>query len=142
MAQELNVIRKVLVRSVVTEKLKTVLGQEIEGNLHNLQEDYKRFQAHREGYLAQCKEKDVKPDYELMKKMAIEEEKFNGSRVQLSQKLQEIQSLVLDSEYAHGTVDSPVSIKVGDNWHTQMTGFSVLLEDGIVKDVQEQEINV
>jgi hypothetical protein len=141
-AQDINVIRKVLIRSIVTEKLKTVLGQEIEGNLHSLEEEYKRFHAHREGYVAQCREKDVKPDYELMKKMAIEEEKFNGSRVQLSHKLEEVKSLAIDSEYAHGTVDSPVTIKVGDNWHTQMTGFSVLLEDGMVKDIQEQEINV
>ena len=137
-----RVIRKVLVRSHVNERLKGLLSQEVEGNLRGLETEYGKLQGQREQYLGQCREKDVKPDYDIMKKIAIEEEKYRSSRQQLMGRMDEIKSMEEGTEYVHGTVDSPVDVKVGDNWHQVMGGIEVLLEDGIVKEIREREVNL
>jgi len=137
-----RVIRKVLVRSLVNEKLKGILTKEIEGNIHNLEKEYEKLQGQRQQYLGQCREKDVKPDYDIMKKIAIEEEKFKSSRQQFQVRMDEIKTMEDGTEYVHGTVDSPVDVNVGDNWHQIMTGIEVLLEDGVVKEIREREISI
>lgn len=137
-----RVIRKVLVRSQVNDRLKGLLSKEIEGNLRGLEIEYGKLQGQREQYLGQCREKDVKPDYDIMKKIAIEEEKYKTSRHQLQVRMDEIKSMEDGSEYVHGTVDSPVDVKVGDNWHQIMGGIEVLLEDGIVKEIREREVSL
>ena len=139
-SESFRVIRKVLVRSVVNDKLKELLSSEIEGNLGNLEREYEKLQQQRQQYLGQCKERDVKPDYDIMKKIAIEEEKYKSSREQFNSRLNEVKSMEQWSEYVHGTVDSPVDVAIGDNWHQIMTGIEVLLEDGIVREVREREI--
>jgi len=137
-----RVIRKVLVRSVVNGKLKEILAAEIQGNLKNLEGEYEKLQGQRQQYLGQCKERDVKPDYDIMKKIAIEEEKYKSSREQFRARLDEVHAMEDGTEYVHGTVDSPVDVNVGDNWHKIMTGIEVLLEDGVVKEIREREITV
>jgi len=139
---EVNVIRKVVVKSIVNDKLRSILDEEAQGNLSNLEQEFARFQQHREQYVNQCRERDVKPDYEIMKKMAFEEEKFKNSRAQVQGRLDEIKSLEDGQEYLHGTVDSTVPVKIGDNWHSLMTGVEVLLEDGVVKDIRERELKI
>lgn len=139
-SESFRVIRKVLVRSVVNDKLKELLSSEIEGNLGNLEREYEKLQQQRQQYLGQCKERNVKPDYDIMKKIAIEEEKYKSSREQFNSRLNEVKSMEQGSEYVHGTVDSPVDVAIGDNWHQIMTGIEVLLEDGIVREVREREI--
>ncbi len=138
----IDIVRKVLVRSVVNEKLRQLLLSDVQGNLVNLEKDFGRFQKHREDYVAQCRERDVKPDYDILKRMAIEEEKFRNQKGQLDARHQEISSLKDGEEFVHGTVDSMVKVGVGSNWHALMTGLEVVLEDGMVKEIRQREIKV
>jgi hypothetical protein len=138
----LSVIRKVLVRSLVNPKLREVLSAEIRGNLGNLEQEFSKLQQHREGYLKQCREQDAKPDYEIMKRMAMEEEKYKSSKVQLEARLKDVTNLSDGDEYVHGTVDSSVEVEIGHNWHSVMTGMEVVLEDGIVKEIRKRDIQV
>lgn len=142
MSENVSVIRKVLVKSVVTKKLKEILTKEVQMNLDNLNADFSRFTEQREMYIKQCREQDVKPDYEIMKKMAIEEEKFKASKAQGEHRMAEINGLAEGVEYTHGTVDSTVSVNVGDNWHSIMTGMEILLDDGIVKEVRKKDVTI
>ncbi len=142
MSGSIDIVRKVLVRSIVNEKLKTILSNEIDNNLQNLEREFQNFSRQREGYLAQCREKDVKPDYEIMKRMAMEDEKFRTQKEQGTRQLQEIRSLQDGQEYVHGTVDSVVKVGTGDNWHSLMTGVDVILEDGIVKEIRNREVKL
>ncbi len=138
----LSVIRKVLVRSLVNPKLKEVLGAELKGNLGNLEQEFGRLQQHREGYLKQCRDQDSKPDYEIMKRMAMEEEKYKSSKAQIEARLKEVSGLADGEEYVHGTVDSTVEVKIGENWHSLMTGMEVVLENGIVKEIRKRDIQI
>jgi len=142
MAETIDIVRKVLVRSVVNTKLRSVLSAEVDGNLQNLERDFQAFSRHRDAYVNQCREKDVKPDYEVMKRMAMEEEKFRGQKDQWQRQLGEIRGLVDGEEFVHGTVDSLVSVGIGSNWHSVMTGVEVLLEDGVVKEIRHKEVKL
>ena len=140
MTESIRVIRKVVVKSLVTEKLKDILSNEARGQMDLVEVDFGRFQEHRENYMAQCREKDIKPDYEIMKKMAMEEERFKGTRRQIEQKLSELGNLKMGEEFVHGTVDSPVEVNIGDNWHAAMTGVEVILDDGVVQELRHNKI--
>ncbi len=142
MAESIDIVRKVLVRSVVTDKLKEILGKEAEQNLSNIEREHQNLSRQREQYVAQCRDNDVKPDYEVMKRMAIEEERMKNSRAQIEAQAKAVQALKNGEEFQHGTVDSVVSVKAGDNWHEVMTGFDVLLDDGIVKEIRRREIKL
>lgn len=142
MTETIRVIRKVVVKSLVTEKLKKILSAETRNQMDAVEADFGRFQEHREHYMSQCREKDVKPDYEIMKKMAMEEERFKGTRRQIEQKLTELGKLKMGEEFVHGTVDSPVEVKIGDNWHALMTGVEVILDDGQVQELRQTEIKL
>ena len=142
MSEAIRVIRKVVVKSIVTEKLINILSTETRGQIDSMEGDYVRFQEQRDGYIAQCREKDVKPDYEIMKKMAMEEERFKGTRRQMEQKLAELGQLKLGEEFVHGTVDSPVEVQIGDNWHAVMTGVEVVLDDGVVQQLRKTEVKL
>jgi len=142
MSKSINVIRKVVVKSVINDKLKEVLTLENEAGLQNLGMEFQRFGEHRERYIQECRQNDVKPDYEMMKKMAIEEERFKATKAQFEAKLDGIKGLTDGEEYVHGTVDSTVNVEVGSNWHALMTGVEVVLEDGIVKDIVHKDIKV
>ena len=50
MSEAIRVIRKVVVKSIVTEKLKGILSTETRGQMDAMEGDYGRFQEHRDGY--------------------------------------------------------------------------------------------
>jgi hypothetical protein len=142
MAESLQIIRKVLVRSLVNEKLRSILNKELSDNLKAVNADFSNFQEQREGFIAQCRQKDIKPDYDILKKMAMEEERFKNSRAQIEARIEAVAKLKDGEEYIHGTVDSMVNVGVGDNWHSVMTGVEVLLEDGLVKEIRERDVQI
>lgn len=142
MAESLNIIRKVLVKSVVNEKLRTLLEKELVGNLDAVRSDLAGLQKYREDFIAQCRLKDIKPDYDILKKMAMEEERFKNSQAQLEKRIDEVDKLADGEEYTHGTVDSNMAVNVGDNWHSVMTGVEVILADGIVQEIRQRDIQI
>jgi hypothetical protein len=141
-AESVQIIRKVVVRSIVDDKLRGLLVKEIDDNESALDRDFARFQEQREVYIKQCREKDIKPDFEILKKMAMEEERYKSQKAQLDSRKKHIDGLENGEEFVHGTVDSPVQVSIGDNWHSVMTGIEVVLEDGTVKEIREREVNV
>ena len=48
MTESIRVIRKVVVKSLVTEKLKDILSNEARGQMDLVEVDFGRFQEHRE----------------------------------------------------------------------------------------------
>ena len=131
-----TVNRPVVIKAIVTESFKRLYIQDLE-------EAIKRVNAI-EGQLdSQIRraelERTVTPQARAIRQqLELERARQEATRAELEMRLREAQQLELNSEFAHGTVESLVEVKVGDNLFTKLSRAEIIVKDGIIMEIREE----
>ena len=131
-----TVNRPVVIKAIVTESFKRLYIQDLE-------EAIKRVNAI-EGQLdSQIRraelERTVTPQARAIRQqLELERARQEATRAELEMRLREAQQLELNSEFAQGTVESLVEVRVGDNLFTKLSRAEIIVKDGIIMVIREE----
>ena len=131
-----TVNRPVVIKAIVTESFKRLYIQDLE-------EAIKRVNAI-EGQLdSQIRraelERTVTPQARAIRQqLELERARQEATRAELETRLREAQQLELNSEFAQGTVESLVEVRVGDNLFTKLSRAEIIVKDGIIMEIREE----
>ena len=74
----------------------------------------------------------------IRQQLELERARQEATRAELEMRLREAQQLELNSEFAQGTVESLVEVKVGDNLFTKLSRAEIIVKDGIIMEIREE----
>jgi len=132
----LTVSRPVVIKAIVTESFKRLYIQDLE-------EAIKRVNAIEVQLDSQIRraelERTVTPQARAIRQqLELERARQEATRAELEMRLREAQQLELNSEFAQGTVESLVEVKVGDNLFTKLSRAEIIVKDGIIMEIREE----
>src|SRR5438093_226033 len=78
------------------------------------------------------------PARAIRQQLELERARQEATRAELEMRLREAQQLELNSEFAQGTVESLVEVKVGDNLFTKLSRAEIIVKDGIIMEIREE----
>src|SRR5207245_10565310 len=128
--------RPLVMKAIVTKGFKRLYIQDLEeairrGNAIEVQPDSQTRRAELE--------RTVTPQARAIRQqLELERARQEATRAELEMRLREAQQLELNSEFAQGTVESLVEVKVGDNLFTKLSRAEIIVKDGIIMEIREE----
>ncbi|MDD5091984.1 MAG: YlqD family protein [Candidatus Wallbacteria bacterium] len=134
MKSSMTVMRKVLVKSIVTDELKRQLKMQMDNAMRNVTEILKNAEKQR---------KDItRPgtagpaEQQALYSIDTEIGKLKRQLEELRQKQDEYAELKMGSEFMQGVVDSPCEMNVGDSFFERLSQAEIVLKDGEVVEIK------
>ena len=132
----ITISRPVVIKAIVTESFKRLYVQDLE-------EAIKRIDALVQQLASQIRrtelERTVSPQARAVRQqLELEHARQEAARAELEMRLREAQQLELNTEFAQGSVESLVEVKVGDNLFTKLGRAEIVVKDGIVMEIREE----
>ncbi|HEY8347910.1 MAG TPA: YlqD family protein [Symbiobacteriaceae bacterium] len=133
----LQILRPVTVKARVTEDLKARLAAQYREALRLLDEEMKQIESQaRQAQLAAA----ISPQQQMQLRQLVEMEraKREEQKAQLQRELEAVSRLPLGSEIVQDTIQSVVTLSVGDDFEKVMKA-EIVVEDGKVIAIREGE---
>ena len=133
----ITVKRPVALHVIVTEDFKEQLAAELQEAADDTQRniDQMDFQARR--YLADLQRTDLQRAMQVRQQIEGERKKQEAVKKEFLDRIVEAKNLELDSEFPRGTLESEVTIEVGDNLFEKLGGSVVVIKDGVITEIRE-----
>lgn len=135
--EKLTLIRPVLVKVIVTDNYKKAAVAELQNALHRIDVDLQRLEFHEKRLASEIEKKSQHTPQVSGQQIAQERQRLVETRGQLVDRVKNVGQLELGSEVVYGKMESPVEIKVGDDWR-QVLGVEIVLQDGIITTIRER----
>lgn len=132
----MKVIKKVVVKQVLTENRKQTMMEEFLKQKKQVEKEIKQleFQLHK-------KLKASKNNYEYqnaLKSSFNKEIKERNDKVKIIDfQIGQLDELVIGTEIKEQTIDTLHEINVGDDWNLFMEGTEIIIKDGIISEIRE-----
>lgn len=133
----LQIIRPVTVKAKVTEGLKARLAAQYREAVRLLDQEMQELESQvRQAQLTAA----INPQQQMQLRQLVEAEraKREDRKAQLEQELQTVNRLPLGSEIVQETVQSVVTVSVGDDFDA-LSNTEIVVEDGKVVAIREGE---
>ncbi len=132
----LTITRPVIIKAVVTESFKRLYTQELE-------ETVKRVDALVQQLDTQIRrtelERQLTPQSRAVRQqLELERARQEAAKAELLMRLREAEQLVINSEFAQGTLEGMVDVAVGDNLFTKIGRTEIVVKDGIIMEIREE----
>jgi len=133
----LIVKRSVAIYAVVTEQLKEELRAELQEGIDTTQRriDQMDFQSRR--FLADLQAADLTQAMAARRQIEAEKRRHEALKQELAEQLAEVDTLEMGSEFARGTIEGMVELKVGDDLMKQVAGTALVMKDGVIVEIRE-----
>ncbi|MBU9720293.1 MULTISPECIES: YlqD family protein [Bacillaceae] len=132
----MEIIKKVVVKQILTEKSKTRLKEQFLSRQYQLNKEiqqlefvlHKKLKANKNNLNYQTSLKDS-----FKREMGRRKDRLR----QLELKLGQLDELELGSEVREGTIQMIEQVEEGDNWEEIMKGTEIVIKDGVVYEIRQ-----
>ena len=132
----MEIIKKVVVKQILTETSKTRLKEQFLSQQYQLNKEIQQleFVLHKK-----LKENKTNISYQNALKESYKREMTNRKERsrQLELKLAQLDELELGAELKEGTVQMIDTIAEGDNWDLIMKGTEIVIMDGVIHEIRQ-----
>lgn len=129
--------REVVLRAVVTEKLKQALIEDVQAAMARVDESQEELDRQSRRLMLELQRQDLNRAMSFRQQLDIEKRKHEDAKAQLQEQLTAYTGLEIGTEIIRGTIESNVEIKVGDNFEEKMGRAEILIEDDTVKEIRD-----
>jgi hypothetical protein len=129
--------REVVLRAVVTEKLKQALIEDVQAALARVDESQEELDRQSRRLMLELQRQDLNRAMSFRQQLDIEKRKHEDAKAQLQEQLTAYRGLEIGTEIIRGTLESNVELKVGDNFEEKMGRAEILIEDDKVKEIRD-----
>lgn len=130
--------RNVILRAVVTDRLKEQVSQELEQAAAEVDERLQQLDASTRGYITDLQRSDLQRAMAVRKQIEAEKQKQTELRDALLERKAQVLELENGTEVIRGTLESYVEINVGDDLAAIMGGMEILTKDDEVIDIRQR----
>lgn len=131
-----EVIKKVTVKQILTDKSKTKLKEQFLSRQYQLNREIQQLEFVLHKKIKENKN-NLKYQTSLKESFGREMLKRKDRLRQLEFKLGQLDELELGSELREGTIQMIEKIAEGDNWEEIMKGTEIVIKDGIVHEIRQ-----
>jgi len=125
---------------IVTEDLKARLKDEFTAAMEDVQRQIDQFDFRARHALAELQRADLNRAMAARQQIDAEKRRLEAIKHELAEREGEIDKLEIGSEYPRGTIEGQVEIGVGDNLYEKLAGYQLIVKDGVVTEIRQQEL--
>jgi hypothetical protein len=130
--------REVLLKAIVTDKLRTQLKDAVQGAIGQLTESQEEMEKQYRRLMLEVQRMDASRAMAVRQQVDIERRKHEDAKKDLEEQLAEYDELKDGEEFVLRTLEGTVEIQVGDNFFEKVRGAEIVIQDDIVKEIREQ----
>jgi len=132
--------RNVILRSIVTDKLKQELDEELQRAIDEIDQRIQQIDFRTQPYITDLQRTNIQQAMAIRKQVEAEKTKQQQLREQLRQRKEQIQALQNGDEVIRGSLESQVEIEEGDNLTEVLAGVEIITEDDVVVEIRQRQI--
>ena len=125
-SKTLTLKRSVAIKAIVSDRFKEYIQFEVNTGIQASRVRLDQIDD-------QLKDQSIPPV--VREKLILERDQIGQSMRELGQRLEEIDTLEMGSQFLQGVVDGFVTVVPGDNLYEKLGGMEVIVKDGIVIDI-------
>lgn len=133
--ESIMIIRKLVIKQVVTEEFKKNAVSELQAALRQAESEMDDFEKKYRKMITEFTVKNLPQVDELRAQFEAEKERRGLLKSQLSEQFKAATQLALDSEIVQAVIDGPYELKLGDNFD-QVNRQEIVIKDGIVVEIR------
>ena len=133
--------RQVVLKAVVTEKLKEELIQSVTETLRRVEESQDELERQSRRLMLELQRSDLNRAMAYRQQLDAEKRKHEDVKAALQEQLAEYNALEMGTEFERGALEGNVEIHVGDNIDEKLGRAEILVEDGIVKELRDPAVD-
>ncbi|MBM3499003.1 MAG: hypothetical protein FJX74_10070 [Armatimonadetes bacterium] len=132
-----TVKRSVLLKAVVTEKLKQEVAEELQEAADEVARRIEELDTAGRRYISDLQRTDLQRAMALRGQVEGEKRRQQEVRDQLLQRREAVGQWELGSEVVRGTIEGVVEVNEGDNLAVLLGGAEIVVEDDLVKAIRQ-----
>lgn len=129
--------RQILLKAVVTERLKEQLIQDVQDAIQRVEESQEELDRQSRRLMLELQRTDMNRAMAFRQQLEAEKRKQDDVKAELQEQLTAYQGLELGEEIARGTLEGDIEVGVGDNLVEKLGQAEILVEDDVVKEVRD-----
>jgi hypothetical protein len=129
--------RQVMLKAIVTEKLKDELKREVTDAIAQVEEGQQQLDVQSRRVMLELQRSDLNRAMAFRQQLEAEKRKQDDLKTELRERLQEYEALELGSEYVRGLLEGSVEVREGDNISDKMGKAEILVKDDVVIAIRE-----
>jgi len=129
--------RQILLKAIVTEKLKEQLIQDVEEAIQRVDEAQDELERQSRRMMLELQRTDLNRAMAFRQQLDIEKRKQEDVKSELQEQLKEYQGLTLGDEITRGALEGEIDVKAGDNLLEKLAQAEILVEDDIIKELRD-----
>lgn len=132
--------RSVILRSIVTDKLKQELQEELQNTLDEIDQRIRQIDFRTQPYITDLQRTNIQQAMAIRKQVETEKERQQQVRSVLQERQEQVKALENGDEVIRGTLESQVEIKEGDNVAEILGGVEIVTKDDIVIEIRQRQL--
>jgi len=129
--------RQILLKAVVTERLKEQLIQDVQDAIQRVEEAQDELDRQSRRVMLELQRTDLNRAMAFRQQLDAEKRKQDDVKAELQEQLEAYQGLELGTEITRGTLEGDIEVNVGDNLAEKLGQAEILVEDEIVKEIRD-----
>lgn len=133
----MQIARKVLLKVVITDDFKKRYAAQLKGLQSEVKVELEKIKTTEQQFLLKVNNMDY--NYVMQVREQLEREKATRENTlkELDDRMKEMDSMVIDSVFPQGTLDSFIDVKVGDNLEDKLGKAEIVIKDGVIQSIVE-----
>jgi YlqD protein len=129
--------RQVVLKAIVTEKLKEALTREVEDAIAEVQDAQQQLDVQSRRVMLELQRTDLNRAMAFRQQLESEKRKQDDLKQELQERLQEYQRLEMDTEFVRGLIEGTVELREGDNLADKMGRAEIIVKDDVIVEIRE-----
>jgi hypothetical protein len=129
--------RQILLKAVVTERLKEQLLQDVQDAIQRVEESQEELERQSRRLMLELQRTDLNRAMAFRQQLDMEKRKQDDVKAELQEQLKAYGELNLGEEIARGTLEGDIEVSVGDNLVEKLGQAEILVEDDVIKEVRD-----
>ncbi len=129
--------RQILLKAVVTERLKEQLIQDVEEAIRRVDESQEELDRQSRRLMLELQRTDLNRAMAFRQQLDMEKRKQDDVKAELQEQLTAYRDLQLGEEIARGTLEGEIEVGLGDNLVEKLGQVEILVEDDVIKEVRD-----
>lgn len=129
--------RQILLKAIVTEKLKQDLHESVVEAIKRVEEEQEELDRQSRRLMLELQRTDLNRAMAFRQQLDAEKRKRDDLKAALQEQMAEYSALSLGEEIARGTLEGDVEVRVGDNLEQKMGQAEIVVEDDLIKEIRD-----
>ena len=129
--------RQILLKAVVTERLKEQLIQDVEDAIRRVEEAQDELERQSRRMMLELQRTDLNRAMAFRQQLDIEKRKQEDVKAELQEQMKEYQQLTIGEEITRGALEGDIEVNVGDNLVEKLGQAEILVEDDVIKEIRD-----